>query len=249
MPSESHRDRLISTLPAEMQARVLKALQDYSSDGNDPVEACFAAVIEVNKLESTQLRNEVGKLRQQLVESELKETERAAQITKQLAQTKSDTEKARQEIRELSGKTLWKRIITSRIIGAAIWTVMVVGLTTYFVKTKVRTVDPAFHKRIDNIEKIIEQRIDAHAQIQNLRNDQLSRLISENTDTLNKTHVTTAAETLIGKGLSLYVSKVDEKTITVDVDGRRITVPHNLTPIEHLQLQVAIGIASKTRIK
>lgn len=239
--SQTHRDRLISSLPADMQARVLKSLQEYSSDGNDAVEACFAAVIETNQRDVAQLREDVRSFLDQLAQSEAREKQLVAAVHTE------NLKGVRQEIRALSDKPLWRRMIASRLVGATIWCVVVYGLTNFYVEHKVRTVDPEFHKRMETVESKITKRIDDQAQLTNLRNEQLMDLIRENNEIFKKTHVVTASQTLIGKSLSFYVTNLDEQNITVGVNGRQITVPHQLTPQEYLQLDIAIKIAREIK--
>lgn len=83
----------------------------------------------------------------------------------------------------------------------------------------------------------------------NLQNDQIIDLIRENTDLVKKTYVSTAAETLIGKGLSYYVTEVTNTHISVTTNGRTFTLPHNLTKTEAIQLRAAIETATEIKFK
>lgn len=232
---QSHLERLAQGLPADMQASFLEATKGYSSDGNDPIEAFFSALSEAR-------RRDTLTILEKLATDETWKSQLREQLTKDHTE---NTKTIRQEISALSGKTLWKRIITTRIVGAVIWLAVVASLTPYVVKKQVGTVDPVFHERVSTAESEIKKRIDDQAQLTNLRNDQLMDLVRENTDTLKKTHVTTAAETMIGKGIFRYVSGVTEKTMTVEVDGRKITVPHYLSTQDHAQLELALMAIKK----
>jgi hypothetical protein len=239
--NQSHRDLLISALPADMQAGVLKACQAHSPDGNDVVEALFAADLETGKRGMENILSEFSRVHDKLATFEQREKRRDDQHVKE----RSEYLKAiSQGYKELLGKTPLKHIIASKTIGAIIFSVMVAVVTPYVLKKQIGTVDPVFHERISTAESEIKKRIDDQAQLTNLRNDQLMDLVRENTDLIKKTHVTTAAQTLIGKSLYRYV-EVGEKSMTVEVDGRRITVPHFLTPQEYGQLQLAIMAIKK----
>lgn len=235
-------DQLLQQLPPDRRVEAALAFEKLSNDRNSPI---FSLYVEVLESIEAKKRETESRLSEKLAASAVRDKE----IIAQLSAAHADVKCGRHEIAALSGKTLWWRIIASRIVGAAIWTAMVAGLTTYFVETKVRTVDPEFHARIEAVESKIQQRIDDQAQLTNVRINQVMDLAQETNGTISKTLVQTASQTLIGKGLSFYVSSIDDTHITVAVDGRSLTLPHQLSENEILQLKLAIGIEKKIQIK
>jgi hypothetical protein len=115
----SHRDRLIAALPADLQAGLLDVLKSYSPDGNDMVEAIFAAVVETEK------RNSSG------IEAKLAASEtREKQLAEQLAKTHAENIKTiRQEIGAINLPQYWKKLITSKFVGGIILAVCWVAST------------------------------------------------------------------------------------------------------------------------
>jgi hypothetical protein len=237
MSQRTAKDRLLESLPPEQRSYFDRCLHRLSPNPDDPLIALFAIITETDN-------SNTALIEAKLAAFEQLEKQRDGQQAKDRNEYLKAISKGFEALR---GKTPWKHLIASKFIGAIIWTLTVAGLTTYFVETKVKTVDPAFHAHIDDVGSKINQRIDGQAQLANLRINQTLELVQESIDTLNRTHVTTASQTLIGKGLSLYVTHLDEKNITVSVDGRTITVPHNLTSEEFLQLDLALKIAKRIR--
>lgn len=238
-------ERFLEHLPPERRVEAALALENMAREPNSPIFSLYTEVLA--SIQDKSLRME-GRLAQKLAESERRENELAAQLGK----THTEVKSGRQDVAALSGESLWRRVFASRIIGAAIgasiWTAMVVGLTTYLVDTKVRAVDPVFHERIDSLGSKMSERDQAY-------HDDVKHLIALQEqaavyfDSVRDTQVTTAAETLIGKSLAPYAIKINEKTITLGFGERRVTVNHNLTPMDFTQLKIASQAAKKIEVK
>jgi hypothetical protein len=235
---QSHRDRLISSLPADMQARVLKSLQEYSSDGNDAVEACFAAVIETNQRDVAQLREDVRSFLDQLAQSEAREKQLVAAVHTE------NLKAVREEIRALSDKPLWRRMIASRLVGATIWCVVVYGLTNFYIERKVRTVDPEFHAML---EKLGEK-----SKIQQMKLDMVMQNQTKTVDFIEKVHKsasTIATDTIVGQTMTRYITAIDKHTITLVIPDARngngvqvLSVAHKMSEEEYQKFQMAYMI-------
>jgi hypothetical protein len=136
MKKPSHRDRLLAALPADLQAGAMEACQAFSCDGNDPIEGMFAADIEstqrgfadqreANDRSTAQLREEIRslreklatadeKLRAKLAESEDRDKQLPAHITKCHTETR---ETVRKEVGKLGQDQFWRRVLVSKVAG------------------------------------------------------------------------------------------------------------------------------------
>ena len=107
---QSHRELLASGLPADMQASFLESAKDFSPDGNDPVEAYFAAVNEPR-------RRDTKAILEILAASE----KRYIQLRDQIVKNHNDhNHTLKQELNAMTGNTHWRRIFRSKIAGGII---------------------------------------------------------------------------------------------------------------------------------
>lgn len=241
----THYERFLQQLPPDRRVEAALILEKLSHDRDSPIFGLYAEILAGIEDKSHE-REE--RLFNKLAES----AEREKQLPAQIAKGQADTIKTvRGIVESLTGKGLGWRIMTNKFVGTIIFVIVASIVANHIIQTKVRTVDPEYHARIDAIESKITKRIDDQAQLQNVRVNQVMDLVQETNETISKTHVTTASQTLIGKALSLYVSHLDEKYITLEVGERvgerRITVPHGLTPQEFNQLDVALKVTRKIK--
>ena len=104
--SQTHRDHLIASLPADLQARMLKVLHGYSPDGNDVVEALFSADYEIANRNTAILRDEILKLQAALVALEAREKIR----------DEEQKQNTRNEVRKVNPDKVWKRMLVSSAV-------------------------------------------------------------------------------------------------------------------------------------
>lgn len=266
MNTSNHRDRLIASLPADLQAGAMEACHKISEDGNDPVVGMFATDIEstqrgfaeqrANTQQSTaQLREEIKSLRAKLAESEERHrreishaTDREKKLMAEIAKGLADTQKTTQSaISALIGMRLWRRVNITQLIGACIWLAVVIG-SNYVVQNKIWTLNP------EQIEGI-HSKIDGQTQLNTTNFERLAnnqKNVADYVEAVSKTTVTTASETLIGKSVSLYVTSYDQDTMTLTLPdpkagSRTVTINHNLTPLEYLQLNIALEVTRKIK--
>ena len=128
MKKPSHRDRLLSALPADLQAGALEACHNFSSDGNDAIEGMFAVDVEstqrgfADQRETTQrstaqLREEIRMLREKLADSD-------NQLRAKLAESEEREKKLpahiTKEISKLGEDKFWKRVLLSKFAGGLV---------------------------------------------------------------------------------------------------------------------------------
>jgi hypothetical protein len=104
--SQTNLDRLIAALPADLQARVLGALNGYSPDGNDPVECLFGASFETANRNTAAIRDEIRKLQLAIAAVETREKSRDDQQTRAI----------RAEIQKLNPNGFWRRLVVASLV-------------------------------------------------------------------------------------------------------------------------------------
>lgn len=239
----THYEQLLEQLPPERRVAAAMVLEKLSNDPNSPIFKLYAEVLASVETKSQERENRLIK---KLAETETREKQLAAQIAKGQADTIKSVGNV---VHSITGKGLGWRIVANKLVGTLIFVIVASIVGNQIIHSKVRTVDPVFHERISTAESEIKKRIDDQAQLTNLKHDHLADLIRENTDLIKKTHVTTAAETLLGKGISYYVSEVSDTHISVSTNGRTLVLPHDLTRTEMLQLKFAINTTTKIKLK
>ncbi|MEI7910351.1 MAG: hypothetical protein WCK77_12000 [Verrucomicrobiota bacterium] len=230
---QSHLERLALGLPADMQASFLDGTRDYSPDGNDPIEAFFAALNEARRRDT-----------QAILEKLATDDTWKSQLREQLAKDRT----ANLEIRALIGTTRWKRIIASRIIGGGIgggiWFALVLGLTPYVIKKQISTVDPEFHTMIEKLGEESKERLGVVVQNQK---DTVKYI-----EAVNQATSLTTTNTSVGQVMARYITSIDRDTITLTVpDGsagvRVLSVPHTMTDNEYVKFKLAYMVPKKVK--
>lgn len=125
MKTPNHRDRLITSLPVDLQAGAMEACHNISEDDNDPVVGMFATDIEstqrgfAEQREATdrstgQLLEEIRSLRAKLAELEEREKQLPAHVT--MCHSKTE-ESLRKEVGKLGQDQFWRRVFFSKVAG------------------------------------------------------------------------------------------------------------------------------------
>lgn len=222
------KDRLLENLPPGQRPYFDRCLHKLAPSPDDPLIALFAIITESDKTNTATIEAKLAAFEQQ-----------QKQIPALIAKGQAETQKSyRAEINSISGKNFCRNINITQLIGAFIWLTVVIA-SNHIIQNKVWTLNPEQIERLES--KIEEQTQLSITNFEKLTNNQKN--IVDYVGTVKETTVKTASETLIGKGISQYVTDLDEKNITVETNGRRITVPHQLTPQEYLQLNIALEIA------
>jgi len=148
MKKPSHRDRLIASLPADLQAGAMEACHAFSDDGNDAIEGLFAADIattqrgfadqkEQTQRGTAQLREEIRMLREKLAESDEKlrvklaeSEERGKQLPAHITKCHTETQKnLRAEFQNLTGDLPWWRGKIKTAVNGIVWVTSVAVAT------------------------------------------------------------------------------------------------------------------------
>ena len=267
MKNPNHRDRLIASLPADLQAGAMEACHKISEDANDPVVGMFATDIEStqrgfavqreNTQQSTaQLREEIQSLRAKLAESDERHrgeiaqaTDREKKLMAEIAKGHTETQKTIQcAISALIGIRLWRRVNITQLSGACIWLAVMIG-SNHIIQNKMWTLNP---KQVEGIQAKIDEQIQFNTKnFEILTNNQKN--VVEYVKSVSETNATTACETLIGKGMLLYLKNVNNDYLTLSYPTVKtgtvqdVTIKHYLTPLEIAQLNVAISAAKRVR--
>jgi hypothetical protein len=108
-------ERLLHQLPPERRVEAALALEKLAHDHHSPVFDLYAEILVSIHVKSQAME---ARMVERLAAAEQREEQRAVQLAKD---HKDQQTTIRQEIGALSGNKLWKRVITSKIIGAVMW--------------------------------------------------------------------------------------------------------------------------------
>ena len=110
-------EHLLHQLPPERRVDAALALEKLAHDHYSPVYDLYAEILVSIHAKSQAMETRMG---ERLAASEQREKQLAAQLAKD---HKDQQTTIRQEIEALSGNKLWKRVITSKIIGVVTWVI------------------------------------------------------------------------------------------------------------------------------
>jgi hypothetical protein len=123
-------ERLIQQLPSERRVDAALALEKLAHDHHSPIYDLYAEILLSIHVKSQAMEARMG---ERLAAAEQREKQLAAQLAND---HKDQQTTIRQEIGALSGNKLWKRVITSKIIGVVtwgiVWTACMVAIQKFY---------------------------------------------------------------------------------------------------------------------
>lgn len=172
MKTPNHRDRLIASLPADLQAGAMDACHKISEDGNDPVVGMFTTNIEstqrgfADQREATdrstaQLREEIRSLQAKLAESEEREKQLTAHVTKCHTETQITIQEGYQK---LTGDGPWRRGNIKKIVDGVVWGLSVAATTLVLEHGRKKS-------EIEPMSKIVSEHQEILKNLKNLSDD------------------------------------------------------------------------------
>lgn len=188
MKTQSHRDRLIAALPADLQAGALEACQAFSTDGNDPVEGLFASSIEITNRKAAENEAQVR---------ELQKTNAAIQASLERAREESRLadQKINRRLEALQPGTTLKRLLLSRAAEIIIILTLILTLTPVVINHSAGVIAREAQKQTAILEKA---QAEQSAHLATIVNDPAAmvayvKFTKEIAERSNKTNATLAA--------------------------------------------------------
>jgi hypothetical protein len=162
MKQPSHRERLISSLPADMQAGALEACHAISDDA---IEAMFSVDVEATQRgfseqrertqrSTAQLREEIRILREKLAESDERHRGELTQSKDRENKLLAEIAKTQQKVMDLSGDLPWWRGKIKTAVNGIVWCLSVVACTTFLRYTRLEDEAGPMRKVVAEHQKI-----------------------------------------------------------------------------------------------
>lgn len=141
-------ERLLNLLPPDQRVGAALDFENLSIDPHGPIYAFYATILHAMD----------AKLDERLTTTDAKVQQLAAQ---QAQDTAINLKAVRQEVGALSGKTLWRRIITSRIVGGIILAIVSTACVLYaanlHISAKLQTVSKLEAEQAAMIRELSEK--------------------------------------------------------------------------------------------